>query len=264
MKMNKTLFAATLLSLGASVAEASTINVGGVTWDPEYVRTPNMFTPGEADLVQKISFNQWFVDSADAGTINAGNAIDPAAVDAGDELQAVGFMNYFNGLTDPEAGSTGFCVGCELTFKFSGLLADGFGGFDIAVGGAFVEFFVETGADINQQFSGTGTSWLKLAVDEVTFAASSGTSSYVGGNLQLALSAVGGPAASNMDTNTIQNSAGGFSDIFYNADAIFKNGSFFAAGSGDLAGDSIPEPGTLAVMGLGLMGLAGLRRRKQK
>ncbi|MCV2886018.1 PEP-CTERM sorting domain-containing protein [Aestuariibacter sp. AA17] len=267
--VNKALALAVLGTSG--FANASMIDVGGVTWDPSYVRPASPpFVSEETDLVQKISFNQWFVDSANAGTIDTANAISPAAVAAGDELQAVGTMTYFNGLTDPEAfpGPVGFCIGCEVTFRFTGLLADGLGGFTTAVGGAFVEFFVETAGDVDQLYTGTGTPWLTLEVDEITFNADDSTAGneYNGGNLQLALSAVGGPAASNFDTNTIANGAGGFSDIFYNADAIFDvlNGNNFAAGTGDLVGDTIPEPGSVAVLGLGLLTLAGIRRRKQK
>ncbi|MCV2886016.1 PEP-CTERM sorting domain-containing protein [Aestuariibacter sp. AA17] len=269
MKLIRNIFAMAVLGT-AGVANASLIDVGGVTWDPSYVRPASPpFVSEETDLIQKISFNQWFVDSADAGTIDTSKAISPAAVTAGDELQAIGTMTYFNGLVDPEAfpGPVGFCIGCEVTFRFTGLLADGLGGFTTAVGGAFVEFFVETAGDVDQLYSGTGVPWLTLEVDEITFNADNPTSGseYNGGNIQLALSAVGGPAASNFDTNTITNASGGLSDVFYNADAIFDvaNGNFFAAGTGDLVGDTIPEPGSIAVLGLGLLALAGIRRKKR-
>ncbi|MCV2886017.1 PEP-CTERM sorting domain-containing protein [Aestuariibacter sp. AA17] len=261
MKLTRSVCALALLGT-ASFANASMINVGGVTWDPSYQRPASPpFISDETDLIQKVQFSQWFVDAADAGTTDTSKVISPDAVTAGDELQAVGSMTYFNGLTDPEVfpGPIGFCLGCEVTFRSTGLLADGLGGFTTAVGGAFLEFFVETGADVDQMYSGTGTPWLTLAVDEVTFSARDSTAGneYRGGNIQLALSAVGGPAAQYMDTNTISNSNGGFSDIFYNADAIFnmQNGNYFASGTADLVGDTIPEPSALALFMLGMLAL---------
>lgn len=87
--------------------------------------------------------------------------------------------------------------------------------------------------------------------------------------------------AAALDTNTIGDIAGGFADIalttsgnnlvlnrFDNTTGC-KNGTAQAgqwcvAGSADLRGTTLPEPGTLALAGLGLLGAVVARRRKAK
>ena len=49
------------------------------------------------------------------------------------------------------------------------------------------------------------------------------------------------------------------SDIFYSATAIFEGD--MAQGVGTAKGDTIPEPTTVAIFGLALMGLAAGRYR---
>ena len=78
MKKSIQFLAAILLTAQASFGFASVINVGGVTWDPDFDQ-PAMppFVPASSDMIQKVSFTQWFVGAADAGTIDSGAAIDP-------------------------------------------------------------------------------------------------------------------------------------------------------------------------------------------
>ncbi len=251
MNVYKKLAVASLISVASMAASASTINVGGVTWDPDYNDpTP----PPAADLIMKYSFDQWFVDAADAGTYDPFAAIDPFSVTDGDELQGSGRVTEFNGLLDPALGGTGFCLSCELTFEFGGLLADGAGGFHT---GGFFKFYVETGADIDGDYTeGAGPLWLELAVDNVSFSSGGPVGGlYTSGHVDVEFSAVGGMAMANFDTDSVNGS-----DIAYAADALFDG--LYANGTGDAKGNTVPEPSTLAVLGLGLLGLMASRRKK--
>ena len=98
------------------------------------------------------------------------------------------------------------------------------------------------------------------------------------------LDVTGGQAAvvSYLDTNTLFDGAGGFADIEITTSGSSTNlnpndntvgcttgqatpGQWCLAGSADMRGaTAVPEPGTLALMGLGLMGLGASYRRKMK
>lgn len=240
------------LSLAAAslTSHASDINIGGVVFDPDYLDVPH----GESDMQMSLNFTQWFVTGADIGTYNPSAEINPATVIFGDELQGSGIVTklneYSNGL--------GLCPGCELTFEFGGLLADGAGGFQT---GGFFNFYVETGADIDGFYTEDANPviWLTLDVDNVVFTSFGGSSGpYAAGFISVDLSAIGGLAMDNFDTNTLNNE---MSDVFYSATAIFGANNK-ANGGGIAVGDTIPEPTTVAIFGLALMGLAAGRYRK--
>lgn len=84
------------------------------------------------------------------------------------------------------------------------------------------------------------------------------------------LDIVGGSMAAQLDTDSMIDTAGNTRDLFFGIkydDASFnasQNG-WRVVGTGDAKGvaSEIPEPGSLALLGLGMLGIVGLRKRAE-
>ncbi len=233
--------AALALSMSAQAAE---INVGGVVWDPDSISA----FPSLADFSSN------------------GSIFEDVVANQGDILTGRGKFERINSAVNNEAS---FCPGCELTFTFSAELV-GFIGAPLGVGGSingdfeFKDLSISIFVDGTPDYTGTmasaadGDLWLKLTSDLLSGTGTNlGSGSDSGGGSSL-LDAVDGMAMGNFDTNT----------EFGGADMVL-NSSFFdiqvpgtLGGTFDLRGDSIPEPSTIALLGLGLLGFAGARKRK--
>ncbi len=83
------------------------------------------------------------------------------------------------------------------------------------------------------------------------------------------LNVTGGTAAPIFDSNAVTTAAGGVSDASFNVtlapmqpgDAGIAGG-WLATSTSAVYGTALPEPGSMALMGLGMFGLAALRRRR--
>ena len=116
--------------------------------------------------------------------------------------------------------------------------------------------------------------WLSLVFDDFTseFKCLTAACTSVAADTQGHMSVTGGSSAINYDTNQVINSGGGISDFFltgspgcvtHPVSGVTSCGTWTSTGNLAAYGSRIPEPGSMALAGLGLIGLAALRRRKQ-
>lgn len=261
MKLIKKLLLATAFAAAtATSAQAGTINIGGVIWNPD---ATGLF---DADFTARYIFNQYYThaNTAVANTVNAvpnyADAINPTTVTTGDVLQGVGEITKFNGVDYGNSASLvggAFCPTCELTFVF--------GGFAVTSPTTFSNGWLRIYVDNTPDFDASGNSaasasdgtlFLELTAVANQFFPSAG---FASGSLFSYFDVSGGIAAANFNTNTQQFGA----DLLNTASAQFGNNNFFATSTGVISGDSIPEPATVFLMGAALLGLAFTRRKPQ-
>jgi len=231
-------FAALALSM---TAQASEINVGGVVWDP---------------------------DSGLDFTSN-GNTYESFAGQVNDFVTGFGVITQFNGL-----GEAAFCPSCELTYTFSLQLVSADFVQNTPLGDLFIftfdnvvfDLWVDDSPDYNEAAPS-----LAAAQDGDNFLHMVNNGLLVGSAFDIFdplsvngsgsgyLDVMSGLAMNNFDTNTKKfGSDMSFTSSFQVAQLDVAGYPLF--GSLDLAGDTIPEPSTIALFGLALMGFASRKK----
>ncbi len=244
-----------LAALGFSMS-ANAVNVGGVVWDPDSL------------------FDWTSVTSLVEDQLN----LTPGP-DFVDTLTGFGRVTTFNG-----ESPASFCPsGCELTFEFGGFQVDttniinDVSGTHLGFNGGWIDFYVDHSADFDSNdhsSSVDGNLWLRLEAHEVFNAFMGDTYSIVAeltsfgagsdaGEGKSLMDVAGGLAAGNFDTD---GKADGADMVFTSEFQPLPNGGTTAdgyelVGSATLSGNSIPEPTSIALIGLGLLGFAARRRK---
>ncbi|EJI84196.1 hypothetical protein AEST_30300 [Alishewanella aestuarii B11] len=266
MKYVTSFIGAAALAVASFNASAATVSAGGVVWD----EVANGGVLGNFNFQQWYSTTAYGVGSQGQQTITSNTAVPILTPNA--HLNGIG---VFTSLNDGRlVFGNQYCAGevsCALTFAFGGLKVASLtpGEFIFDTSAAWLNVYFQSPAiatavnnssnnNYNNQFANVqnGTLWASFAFDSAILRAQALTGS--GGFFEAMLSVTGGLP----DVVAALDRQNGMSDIYINTQAAFgTNGNYSSGGSGRV--ELIPAPASIALLGLGLLGLAGARRFKK-
>lgn len=229
---------------------------------------------------------QWDSSSPFDLTIQSLNLRETPVAKVGDILHGYGQIGSINGVNS-------FCSGCDLTFTFTYTVHSIIGN-QVAFDMGSFQFYTQAAGSFNfgNPTSVGGTPWLTLSghtAPRAGFADPNGQlyatvngpiSAPQAGSAGFGLvDAMSGPAMSFVHSQSIADGIGGFADFdlassfqFFparNCPTVTTNLSLVCSypieGNGSLVGRTVPEPGEMGLLGLGLafLGLLVGRRRKE-
>ena len=263
--MNKFLKALTAAVVLSSAASASAdVTIGGLTFP---TNTGVFFETGS--IFEKIIFNT------------------PAGSAVGQELSGVGEIFSIN-----NQPITSLCSGCELTYRFDQYFVRAITPTEIDLIGGRIRLFLDYGGmNFNPSATANSAQDLAAATDGTLFLTLTGhqidaagdTFIGTGANIGLASAAGngsglvdvqpgGGIASANFNTNSIAALFGGpadlqvgssFSNVVVPHPTECPTGPECLAGSVDLRGLVIPEPSSIALVGLALLGVFASTKKRR-
>jgi len=272
----------------ATSAQASVITIQGVSWDPDYYADAT-----SQDFQATSDFKQWFQTGASFDPTGAGVvSFNSVAGLSGTYLTGAGLFNTVNGVNDnpanpiPETNPAIFAAGRELTYTFGGikivgatLNTDNSISFSFDLTQSYFNVYSDSSNDynpatlagqVNAANTDLGTPFLSgvfdaFGTDSAGLSIGFGGTKLVGGASGL-ISVTGGAAFGNFDTNTLFNPLNpnaAPSDLTFSGSSQTTLGdNISSVSTGEFQGNTIPEPASIALIGLAMLGAGVASRRK--
>ena len=257
MNKFKTMIGAAAIALGSFGANAGVVSFGGVTWDEE----------AGSPLSASFAFNQWYTSDSDDFTSMDVLPVPSSLADIGAELFAFGeFTGFSSGRESQPTDNTAFTDGAELTFTLTGAFFDpthpDAGSLGLVTTGALLNIYIDDTRDLSQtdptdwaDANNDGDLWASFSFDFFNLSGALLDAQLVAG-LSFESSSFAGSEV--LDTNVDG------PDFLLNSSAQFNtdNQTIAQGANGQILRNVIPEPTSIAMLALGLLGLAGARRKQ--